>query len=160
MPNNTEGEIHTILRNFPELREFDQNNFASGLAPETRRTQFKAARSFLLGARKARIKGVPKTIEQVREAFAAARNLNGEPYDQATYRNVVMYVRKFYRFLGREDMYEAFEIPRLTEQRLITKYSHSEGCSTPCGVSSPLAALDHACAANALTATFSFFRSR
>jgi len=83
-------------------------------------------RSFLQGARKVGIRGVPKTVEQVRRAFAAARNLNWKPYDQATYRNIVMYTRKFYKFLGRRDVYEVFNIPRLTQQRLTVILTEEE----------------------------------
>jgi len=39
MPDHFEAGIETILRSRPDLRGFDQNNFVSGVAVETHRTQ-------------------------------------------------------------------------------------------------------------------------
>ena len=126
MPKNLEAEIQTILGNYPELVDFDKYNIALGLSGETRRTQLKAVRQFLLGARELGLKGVPSEIADVQKALAKARSINGRPYDPSTYRNIVMYTRKFNKFMGRKDVYEAVQIPRITQDRLPKILSEQE----------------------------------
>jgi len=118
MPKNLKAEIQTILGNYPELVDFDKYNIALGLSAETRRTQLKAVRQILLRAREIGMEGVPSEVADVQKALAKARSINVRLYDPSTYRNIVMYTRKFYKFMGRKDVYEAVQIPRITQDRL------------------------------------------
>jgi len=66
MHKNFEIEIQTILRNYPELVDFDKYNIVFGPGPETLRTQLKAVRQFLLGAQELGLEGVPSEIAESR----------------------------------------------------------------------------------------------